>query len=618
MDPSIPRRRLPRATRRPRTFLLLLLFALVLTSLSPVVATAAAGPGATSSSALVPLERDDCLGGGWRDYTLGFRNQGQCVSYVATNAKHFTPVKLLATNDFHGRLLPPDTMPGSERGGAAYLAGHLDAIRAQHPDALYVDAGDLVGATPVLSNLFYDEPTIEAMNLMGLAIQTVGNHEFDRGKDEVLRRAAGGCFGGDCSYREGREFAGSDFVTLSTNVIVDATGAPLTYPYDVIDVAGVDIGFIGVTTIDTPNVVSPAGIVGLTFLPEVAAINATVPKLQAAGADVIVVLLHEGGRQDGGANECTNFRGPAADIVSQLDDEVDVVLTGHTHQTYVCDLPTGPLVTQAMDYGRMFTEIDLVFDRRGGGSVAHRAATNRTVTHDVTPDPEIVELIAYYDQLSKPLREEIVGSSEVFLSGDRTLVRFQEAPLGNLATDALIHAYGEQFDVDFAFQNGGGLRANLTSLPFDQGEGVYPIRREDVLEVWPFANIVAIAEIDGPTLQAILANGVKEVGGGRFIHVAGLRIEYEFVSGSTREGRIVKVEYWKHRTQPDGTPVDLSPTARYTIATNDFLATGGDFYPTLTGYSMQDSLELVVERYLQEMSPVAPAVEGRIVRVAAP
>jgi 5'-nucleotidase len=604
MDPITQLQHRPRTSAPPRIVLVLILLGALTLALFPPVAA-----GAQSGSA--PVVKEDCFKGGWRDFGGMFRNQGQCVSYVATEAKHFTEIKLLATNDFHGRLLPP---PGDD-GGAVYLSTHMNAIRDVHPNTLFVDAGDLVGATPVLSNLFRDEPTVDVMNAIGLDIQTVGNHEFDRGQDEILRRLEGGCLDGDCSYRGDTEFAGQDFVTLSTNVTVTATGEALTYPYDIITVAGVDIGFIGVTTVTTPRVVHPDGIVGLSFHPEVEAVNNTVPDVEAAGADIIVVLMHEGGRQDGGPNECVDFRGASADIVPHFDDAVDVVVEGHTHQSYVCDLEDGPLVTQAYEYGKMFTEITLVYDHRRGGEIVARSAHNHVVTRDVTPDPKVVDIIEFYEVLAGPAMEEIVGTSEVPIP--RT-GRAAESAQGNLATDALL----DQYPVDFAFQNSGGLRADLTD-PDDMDGDLFNIRRRHVLEVWPFGNLVALAEVDGPLLKAILDNGVHEIGGGRFIQVGGLRIDYFIADPDATpfpRGEIVNVEYWNHPDFADGTPVDLSPSASYTIALNDFMAAGGDFYPVLGDavFSLQDPLEVAVERYLMANSPVNPQVEGRIVEVGAP
>ena len=538
------------------------------------------------------------------------------ASLAQEAASDETSIKLLTTNDFHGRLLPPS----GGLGGAAYLATHLDAVRDDN--TLYVDAGDLVGATPVLSNLFYDEPTVEVMNLIGMDIQTVGNHEFDRGQDEILRRRDGGCLDDDCTYRGGEPFEGQEFTTLSTNVIVDATGEALTQAYDVIEVDGVGVGFIGVTTENTPIVVSPVGIAGLSFLPEVEAINSTVDDVIDAGADVVVVLMHEGGRHDGDANSCENFAGAAAGFLDAMDPRVDVLVTGHTHQAYVCDIEDGPLVTQAFEYGKMFTEIDLVFDRAAGELVA-RGAENHEVTQDVDPDAEVLALIERYEELAGPALVETVGTSEVFIP--RT-TRVAESAQGNLATDALLYAYADA-EIDFAFQNSGGLRADLTKeANLDADTGLYDILREDVLEVWPFGNIVALAEITGEQLEEYLNHGVSQIGGGLFIQVGGLRIDYTVADPGAApfpRGEVVSVEYWGHPDHDDGTPVDLSASATYRIALNDFMAYGGDGYPDLSAsgtgdvFSFQDPLELAVEAYLADNSPVAPEIEGRIVSVCA-
>jgi 5'-nucleotidase len=578
-------------------------------------------------------------------------------------------IKLLATNDFHGRLEPPS----GDLGGAAYLSTRMQAIKDANPYVLQVDAGDLVGATPVLSNLFYDEPTVEAMNIMGLDVQTVGNHEFDRGQNEILRRRDGGCYQGDCDYRGGMPFEGQDFETLSSNVIIASTGQALTLERTIkrfdwgptskdqcrgngwrdfaemqfrnqgqcvsfvasngraggqgsnqTPLGGVNVGFVGVTTVNTPNVVSPVGIQGLVFQTEAEAVNREVANLEADGADVIVVLMHEGGRQDVAnpdPNACVNFTGAAANIIPQFTDGIDVVVTGHTHQSYICDFADGPLVTQAFEYGKRFSEITLEVDVRTG-DVVSRDGFNHDVTRDVTPDPEIQALIAHYQALAGPALREVVGTSLVPIP--RT-GRAAESIQGNLAADALIDQYG----TDFAFQNSGGLRADLTRPPtavdppqLDEN-GLYNIARENVLAVWPFGNIVALAEVDGPTLKAILDNGVYEVGGGRFMQVAGLRVDY-YVDGTTPagfpRGVIANVQYWNHPDFPNGTPVDLSPSASYTIALNDFMAAGGDNYPVLGDrvYSLQDPLEVAVERYLEANSPVNPQIEGRIVQIPAP
>ncbi|GGI03072.1 S-layer homology domain-containing protein [Egicoccus halophilus] len=544
-----------------------------------------------------------------RDQAAAFINRGFRVD-----------VTLVATNDIHGRLAPPSvslTPEGASAsvpvGGAAYLATHLANVRDRARNSLHVDAGDLVGATPVLSNLFFDDPTVEAANLMGMDVQTVGNHEFDRGADDVLRRLEGGCFGGDCDYRGGTEFEGQEFETLSANVVDEVTGEPLTESWVAYEFDGIEVGFVGVTTQDTPTVVNPTGIEGLEFLAEADAVNAAVTEMQDEGIEAIVVLMHEGGTQDGTYNQCENFRGAAATAIAEFDDAVDVVVTAHTHRSYVCEYE-GKLVTSAGEYGTIFTNIEMHVDR-STGDVAAAAARNTPVTRDVAPHPGIVELIERYEELAGPALAEVVGVSTVEIP--RT-TRSAESAQGNLATDAL----RQQFeDVDFAFQNSGGLRADLTNEEQVDEDGNFEITRRDVLEVWPFGNTVAVAEVDGPTLEAILANGVREIGGGRFIQVSGLRIGYRIDStvpldqnNGFPRGVVTSVEYWQHPDVEDGTPVDLSAAATHRIAMNDFMAVGGDGYPNISAsvVLLGDPLENYIIEYLQDTSPVSPQVQGRI------
>lgn len=235
---------------------------------------------------------------------------------------------------------------------------------------------------------------------------------------------------------------------------------------------GVDVGFIGVVTEDTPTVVHPDGIQGLDFLPEAATVNEWLPVVQDEGADIVVVLMHEGRRQMGGANGCTDFTGAVDPIIDAFDAGVDIVVTGHTHEAYVCDLASGPLVTSASQYGTMFTEITLLLD--DAGEIVHRMADNREIDDTVAPDPAVLEIVEHYRELAGPTLAEVVGTSEVAIP--RT-TREAESAQGNLATDAL---RDQVADIDFAFQNSGGLRADLTSDDQRDG-GLYEITMGDVL-----------------------------------------------------------------------------------------------------------------------------------------
>ncbi|QBI20196.1 hypothetical protein ER308_11885 [Egibacter rhizosphaerae] len=508
-----------------------------------------------------------------------------------------------------GQAAIADDVVAEDVGGAAYLGAHIDAFREAHEHTYMVDAGDLVGGTPVLSSYFNDVPTVEIMNEIGLDVQTVGNHEFDAGQEELLWRRDGGEYPGDPEdFPLDREHEGQDFVTLSTNVVHEDTGDALTQPYHVAEFGDASVGFLGVTTESTDEVVHPDGIDGLEFLGEAEAVADAVPDLQAEDPDAIVVLMHEGGRQAGGMNECIEPEGALVPIMDEMDEAVDLMVTGHTHQTYVCDEAfDDTLVTQANEYGNLFTEISLSIEP--GEGVVDSSAENQLVHHHVEPDPEVQAQIDDWEDIGEDIFAEVVGQSEVEIP--RT-TRVEESAQGNLATDALTYVH----DVDFAFQNSGGLRADMTHDD-DMEDGRYNIRLEYILDVWPFGNETELVEITGAQLEEYLNHGVSEVGGGRFIQVSGLRIEYDIVdeSGDFPQGEVHTVEYWDHRSEEDGTPVDLSADATYQVATNDFMVAGGDGYPVLTDdvYSLQNPLELDVERYVRENSPVAPEVEGRIV-----
>src|SRR3712207_6507802 len=312
-------------------------------------------------------------------------------------------------NDFHGRI--SETEGGDSElidaagntlvvGGSAHVASTADAARAAFvaaggtPEAsLFVGAGDLISASPFNSSVFKDEPTIEVLDAMGLDVSSVGNHEFDRGTEELKRISAAtdeyelehgglveacegvvvgetGCFGtGE------HEFDGADFPYLAANVVSRETGAPLLPPFQVFDVGGgKQLALIGVVTETTPTIVSPAGIADVEFIDEATAVNQWVPVLQEAGIEAIGVLVHEGGENTGldavDPSGCDQLTGPIVDINAATDAAVDVIISAHTHQAYDCVLvdPAGQprLVTQAGFYGRLLGDIRLTIDGETG------------------------------------------------------------------------------------------------------------------------------------------------------------------------------------------------------------------------------------------------------------
>ena len=386
-------------------------------------------------------------------------------------------ISLLALNDFHGNILPPSAPvlapdaanPAGTRvsaGGAAYLSTLVRSLKAQNPErTLVVAAGDMVGASQLSSGLFHDEPTVEVLNHLGLDVASVGNHEFDRGSAELLRLQNGGCFppaadgnagvvGRDTCMNQG-QFAGAKFRYLAANVRVTATGKTLFAPYDIRTVDGVKVGFVGLTLRDTPSMVVPSGVAGLAFEDEVSTINALVPVLQSQGATVIVVLIHQGGRttartvQD---KSCPGFAGDILPIADRLDPAVDLVVSGHTHQEYVCTRPNGLLITQSGFYGRLLTKIDLLVDR-ATGKVLAKDANNLVVVNDqvvkdpsgkpvalpaqfvaLAPDPEMGALVRRYGDLSATISDAVIGRIAAPL--DRQTNPAGESTLGAVIADA--------------------------------------------------------------------------------------------------------------------------------------------------------------------------------------
>jgi 5'-nucleotidase len=375
-------------------------------------------------------------------------------------------VQLLGINDFHGHLEPTTsgkigrgTLRRRDRvpaGGAEYLATHVRMLSRRKPNTLVVSAGDLVGASPLLSALFHDEPTIEAMNRIGLDLNAVGNHEFDDGAAELLRLARGGCHPGD-GCRDGTPFRGARFRFLAANVVSRRTGRPLFAPYAIRRLGGVRVGFIGMTLEGTPDIVPPSVSQAFRFLDEAQTANRYVRRLRRRGVQAIVVLLHEGGIQvrPALADDCPGLSGPLEDIVRRTSSEVDVFLTGHTHAAYNCVIDRRR-VTSAASFGRLITRVELTIDRRRNDVVRARA-DNWVVGQDVMRAPDLTELIARYAHLADPLRLRVIG--RLAASASRTADDSGERRMGNLVADAQQETSGAQA----AFVNPGEIRAGLAA-----------------------------------------------------------------------------------------------------------------------------------------------------------
>ncbi|MCY7315017.1 MAG: bifunctional metallophosphatase/5'-nucleotidase, partial [Rubrivivax sp.] len=383
-------------------------------------------------------------------------------------------VRVLAINDFHGHLRPAaggirikDPADASKRitvpaGGAEHLATAVAELRKANPNHVFVAAGDLIGATPLLSALFRDEPTIESLSLMGLEISAVGNHEFDKGADELLRLQRGGCHPTE-GCKGAAAFKGAGFQYLAASTVVQSTGQTLLPAYQIKRFQGIPIAFIGLTLKGTPNIVVPAGVAGLQFRDEAETVNGLVPVLKQQGVEAIVVLIHEGGVATGDYNECPGISGPIVDIVKKLDKAVDAVITGHTHRAYNCRID-GRLVTSGDQYGTVVTAIDLVLDAQTR-DVISASADNTIVRTSFAKDPRQTALIEQYEKLVVPLAKRVVGRIGAALP--REAAPSGESPLGQVVADAQLAATRRPEDggAQVAFMNPGGIRAGLPMPP---------------------------------------------------------------------------------------------------------------------------------------------------------
>ncbi|MET7864134.1 bifunctional metallophosphatase/5'-nucleotidase [Micromonospora taraxaci] len=520
-------------------------------------------------------------------------------------------VTLLALNDFHGNLEPPSgssgTIAGQTAGGVEYLATHLAELRAaaKKKNTITVAAGDLIGASPLLSAAFHDEPTIEALSMAGLDYASVGNHEFDEGAAELLRIQNGGCHPVD-GCADGTPYRGAGFTYLSANAFKTATGKPLMAPYAIHKVQGVKVGFIGMTLEGTPQIVSQQGVAGLTFADEADTANRYARELRRKGVEAIVVLLHEGGTQaaTGGINDCVGMTGPIVDIANRMDPSIDVVVSGHTHQAYNCNI-NDKLVTSASSFGRLVTDIDLKIDRRSG-DILTASANNVVVTRDVAKDPKQTALINRYKTVLGPVAGRQVGVTNTAITRSQETLfgtSLGESPLGNLIADAQLAATDDEEGAVAAFMNPGGVRADL-----DAG----PVTYEEAFTVQPFANNLVTLDLTGAQLYCVLEQQFVTA---RTLYpsaTVGYVVDPNGTTGTTTDPcagtRVVRGSL-----TIGGTAVDTAATYRVTV--NNFLAGGGDGFSALTGGTNQVTGQIDLDAfvdYLTAQSPVSAPTLDRI------
>jgi 5'-nucleotidase len=533
-------------------------------------------------------------------------------------------VRILAFNDFHGNLQSPGSFgvqaggPGTPivstpSGGVDYLAGFVAAGKVGFPNTAVVSAGDLIGASPLISALFHDEPTIETMNRLGLEFNAVGNHEFDEGKDELLRMQRGGCHPTDANSCQGASvgtpvpFEGARFEFLSANVVDTATGHTVFPAYGVKRFKGHRVAFIGMTLKATPTIVTPSGVAGLEFLDEADTVNALVRELRRGGIRAIVVLVHQGGFQgpntspagqppDNYINDCKDaFQDPTSspilDVVSRLDDAVDLVISGHTHTGYNCALPNkvGRMipVSQASAFGRVLSQVDLTLDTARGDVVAV-AIDNRVVSRNdaaITPSATIQGIVSGYSALVSPLANAVIGSITADLpnAGD-------EMPAGDLIADAQLAAtqpaqYG---GAQVAFMNRGGVRnPGFIYAQSSGGEPPGDVTYGEAFTVQPFGNSLVTMTVTAQQLKDFLEQqfagcaipGEPAQTADRIVQVSnGFRVSWSAAALPCQKIQAVSLDGGDIVV---GGALVVDPASTYRITVNNFMSTGGDGFTVL-------------------------------------
>ncbi|QIK96275.1 bifunctional metallophosphatase/5'-nucleotidase [Sphingomonas sp. HDW15A] len=536
-------------------------------------------------------------------------------------------VQILAINDFHGNLEPPGlAYEGSKGkvpvGGAAYLATALREVRT--PASITVAAGDLISASPLVSSLYYDEPTVRALSDSGLALAAVGNHEFDRGPAELKRMQAGGCR--EKQARETRQscaleaFTGAGFQYLAANVL---EGSNNLFPSTAIrDIGGVRIGFIGMTLKETGTLVSPDGVKGLAFLDEAGTANALVPYLKQNGAKAIVLLIHQGGATDGKFDDpsCPGLSGDIMPILAKLDPAIDLVVSGHTHQAYICQRPPNNgarrLLTSAGRYGALVTDIRLSF-APDGTLIDQRAEfvpvqgepiDNARVQAPLNPayrvfaaDPGVASLVQRYKAAASVIADRPVGKLSAPLEKGSISGESQASEF--IADGQLFVARNPaKGAADFGFMNNGGARTDL--IPGPDGTVTYG----QIFALQPFANNLVTISLTGAQVKAVLEqqfdSGTNTVARPNLI-MPSANVRFSFDKSRPAGQRIVSILL-------DGRPID--PTRTYRVTVNNFLASGGDGFTALAAGTnpVDGGLDLdATEAYLKSSPPVPQ--KGRVI-----
>ena len=555
---------------------------------------------------------------------------GACSSLPNAPASAPVEINLVAINDLHGHLeaetksfasvadavgAPPRKL---KVGGIDTIGGALNAWRAEDPQLLLVGAGDLIGASPALSSIWADEPTISALGQLGLRVSSVGNHEFDQGSAELLRYQNGGCKSTrpDKACQFEAHYPGARFSYLAANVIDNASGRPMLPPYRIEQVRGVKIAFIGSVVRETEKMVSADGIANVHFIDEAEAINRWVPEIKAQGVSAIVVLIHQGGETKEPFDKvaCSQLQGPIVDIVKHLDPAIKLVISAHSHQGYTCQVD-GRTVTQGDSFGHMLTRISLTIDPRVAdlpGKITAIHAHNVLIdTQRFTPDPA---LSAFLQKLKA--RSDVVLAQPIARIAvpriDNHINEAGESPLGDVLADSQLAAT-RKLGAQIAMTNHKSIRESLES-------GAADTNYAQVAATTPYGNTLILLTLTGSQIQALLEQQSwldQDRQGGRVMLQVSHGLSYRWDAAKPLGQRVLPGSI-----KLNGAALD--PRGQYRVSVNSFISQGGDGFSLLTqgadrvdtGINDLDALSHYLIASEHDGHPAGSAqTAGRIVRV---
>ncbi|WP_370221433.1 bifunctional UDP-sugar hydrolase/5'-nucleotidase [Cytobacillus sp.] len=492
----------------------------------------------------------------------------------------YKQIQLLGINDFHGQLNVTRQVNGRPAGRADYLAAYLRQRASENENTIMLHAGDMIGASPPVSALLRDEPTIEFLNKMGFDIGTIGNHEFDRGSEELLRLLSGS------SPSAAKDYSGSQFPWIASNVISQKSGKPFLPPYKIVNVSGIPIGFIGVIMKETPALSAPDSMKELIFIDEAEAINKYTRELKKQGVRAIVVLAHVPGKSKLNGEHA---RGQLIELAHQVDDEVDIMFGGHSHD-YLNSVVDGKLLVQAYSYGTAFSDVDIEIDPQTKDIVRKHAEIVNVFQENIQPASDITRMIERYERKVESTVNRYIGTAAISITAEQN--RSGESALGNLIANSQRTA----MNTDLAFINPGGIRADI-----DAGRVTWG----NLFVVLPFSNQLVKMNLTGSQIRDVLKQQWKP-NTTRILQISGLTYTWD---DSKPRGEKINDIYLS-----DGTLLD--PSKNYSVAVNTYLADGGDNFTVfrkgtnrVTGPSDIDALVDYIQNLAQ---PFSSAIDGRI------